>query len=146
MENKGKPVTAPPILTSLDKMPPPSDPNSTQEQKLYQAVIESGNTVLSRRALNELNAVKSKSADLFRSAVVFRNTLFIFECHNIRLPIRQRIIDMFDKKVMRQIVLDEGSSEEESTADEDGRGGSGQDAGKAEREADVVRRPRFHSR
>ena len=38
----------------------------------------------------------------------------ILECHHFRLPVRRFIIDLFDKTVMRRIVLDE---EEESEGD-----------------------------
>ena len=40
--------------------------------------------------------------------------MFILECHTIRLPVRQRIIDMFDKDIIRQIILEDGSEDEES--------------------------------
>jgi hypothetical protein len=54
---------------------------------------------------------------LFKSAVVFQRVMFIFECHTVRLPVRQRIIDMFDRDVLRHLVLDENSDEEESQPD-----------------------------
>jgi rapamycin-insensitive companion of mTOR len=64
-----------------------------------------------------LYSIKAKKPQLFKSAVIFRKVAFIFECHTIRLPVRQRIIDMFDKDVLRQMVLDENSDEEESQPD-----------------------------
>jgi hypothetical protein len=44
--------------------------------------------------------------------------MFYLECHTIRLPIRQRVIDMFEKEVMRRIVLDECSDDEADESEE----------------------------
>ena len=44
---------------------------------------------------------------MFRCAPLFQRIMFILECHAFRLPVRRFILDMFDKDVMRQIVLDE---------------------------------------
>jgi len=38
---------------------------------------------------------------------LFRKTLVILESHHFRLPSRQFVLDLFDKNVMRRIVLDE---------------------------------------
>ena len=38
--------------------------------------------------------------------------MHILECHNYRLPVRRHVIDMFDKDVMRQMVLEEHSDDE----------------------------------
>ena len=54
-----------------------------------------------------------KKPELFRSTGVFQGVMHILECHNIRLPVRQRIIDMFGKDVLRQIVLEEDSDDDE---------------------------------
>lgn len=43
----------------------------------------------------------------------------ILELHHFRLPVCRFVIDLFDKKVMRQIVLEEEDSEEESDSDEE---------------------------
>lgn len=51
--------------------------------------------------------------------IVFRRVLHILECHTIRLPIRQRIIDMFGKNVMRQIVLEDNDDDEDEEEDEE---------------------------
>lgn len=34
--------------------------------------------------------------------------------HNFRLPVRRFLLDLFDKNVMRRVVLDEEESENES--------------------------------
>ena len=38
--------------------------------------------------------------------------MLILECHDYRLPVRRHVIDMFDKGVMRQLVLEESSDDE----------------------------------
>jgi rapamycin-insensitive companion of mTOR len=46
----------PPPLVTIKDMPKPLDPNDALEKKIYSAAIESGNTVLSRKALNDMNS------------------------------------------------------------------------------------------
>lgn len=43
----------------------------------------------------------------------------ILELHHFRLPVCRFVIDLFDKKVMRQIVLEEEDSEQDSSDDSD---------------------------
>ena len=38
--------------------------------------------------------------------------MLILECHDYRLPVRRHVIDMFDKDVMRRLVLEENSDDE----------------------------------
>ena len=65
------------------------------------------------------NSLKAKRRDLFCSVPVFRKVMYILECHTIRLPIRQRIIDMFDKSVLRRIVLEYDNEENINEGDEE---------------------------
>lgn len=88
------------------------------ESKVYAAVVEAGNTVLQRRALGELAEIRKRRPDLFKSTSVLRNVMFVFECHTIKLPVRQRVFDMFDKEVMRRRVLED--SEESSGSSSEG--------------------------
>jgi rapamycin-insensitive companion of mTOR len=43
----------------------------------------------------------------------------ILECHHFRLPVCRFVIDLFDKKVMRQIVLEEEDSDDDSDGSEE---------------------------
>lgn len=36
----------------------------------------------------------------------------VLESHSFRLPVRRFVIDLFDKSVMRHIVLDDGSEDD----------------------------------
>ena len=82
-------------------------------QRILQLVMELGNTVLKNKAMSELMRIKTKKASGFRQVSLFKKILLVLECHQFRLGIRRFAIDLFDKNVMRQIVLDEQSSEEE---------------------------------
>lgn len=66
-----------------------------------------GNTVLTKRAASDLFGIKSKAPELFTSATLFRQIMLMLEKHNFRLPVRRFLIDLFDKTVMRRIVLEE---------------------------------------
>lgn len=61
-------------------------------------------------------SIKSKQPERFRQVHLFRKTLIILESHHFRLPARRFAIDLFDKSVMRRIVLDDDS---ESDSDSD---------------------------
>jgi rapamycin-insensitive companion of mTOR len=69
--------------------------------------------------MSELLQIKSKKPPGFRQASLFRKILVLLECHQFRLGMRRFAIDLFDKSVMRQIVLDEESSEENVDSDDD---------------------------
>ena len=64
------------------------------------------------RAVADRRRIKSKKPELFRSIPLFNRVMFILECHSFRLPVRRFVIDMFDKDVMRRIVLEDNSDDE----------------------------------
>jgi len=82
-------------------------------QRILQLVVDLGNTVLTKRAITELTHIKQQKVPGFRQPQLFKKVMAILECHHFRLPIRRFVIDLFDRSVMRQIVLDEDSSEED---------------------------------
>lgn len=62
------------------------------------------------------HSLKSKQPEKFRQVEIFRKTLCILESHHYRLPARRFALDLFDKSVMRRIVLEEDyDSESESS-------------------------------
>jgi rapamycin-insensitive companion of mTOR len=93
--------------------------SDTVNQRILELIMELGNTVLKNRAMSELVQIKSKKPPGFRQASLFRKILVLLECHQFRLGMRRFAIDLFDKSVMRQIVLDEESSEENVDSDDD---------------------------
>ena len=68
--------------------------------------------MLTKRAVGELNHIKVKKAPGFRQPQLFSKVMTVLECHHFRLPVRRFVVDLFDKAVMRKIVLEEESSDE----------------------------------
>ncbi|KAL1986846.1 hypothetical protein VTN96DRAFT_5499 [Rasamsonia emersonii] len=92
-----------------------SDPDPIK-QKILKSIADMGNTVLSKRAASELHSLKAKHPDYFRQVDLFRKTLTILESQHFRLPARRFALDLFDKSVMRRVVLEEDScSDSDST-------------------------------
>ena len=56
--------------------------------------------------------MRAKKPDYFRSVQVFVRILHIFECHDIRLPFRQRVLELFDKQVLKNVVLEYNDDDE----------------------------------
>ncbi|KAH8424523.1 putative cytosolic regulator Pianissimo [Aspergillus melleus] len=89
-------------------------------QKILKLIVDMGNTVLSKRAAADLHSIKSKQPERFHQPHLFRKTLSILESHHYRLPARRFALDLFDKSVMRRIVLeDESDSESEATSSQE---------------------------
>lgn len=80
--------------------------------KILKSIVDMGNTVLYKKAAADLHVIKAKHHDRFHQATLFQKTLTILESHHFRLPQRQYILDLFDKGVMRRIVLEEDTEEE----------------------------------
>jgi rapamycin-insensitive companion of mTOR len=88
-------------------------------QRILQLVIDLGNTVLTKRSINELAHIKQKKVPGFKQPFLFKKIMVILQSHHFRLPIRRFVVDLFDRSVMRQIVLDEDSEDElEESSDE----------------------------
>lgn len=87
--------------------------------RILELIMDLGNTVVRNKAMAELVQLKSKRAPGFKQVALWKKVMVVFECHQFRLNIRRFTLDLFDKGIMRQIVLDEDGSEEE---DEDGEG------------------------
>ncbi|MCJ1339143.1 hypothetical protein MMC09_004432 [Bachmanniomyces sp. S44760] len=81
--------------------------------RILSLVVDLGNTVLTKRAAGELHAIKIKSPGILDSIPLFRKIMHILEMHSFRLPVRRFVIDLFDKNLMRQIVLEENSDDED---------------------------------
>ena len=93
--------------------------NDIVNQRILELVIDLGNTVLYKRAMMELMHIKTKKAAGFRSSALFKKIMTLLECHHFHLHVRQNVINLFDKAVMRQIVLDEESTDEEMDSEDD---------------------------
>jgi hypothetical protein len=77
--------------------------------------------------------IKVKKAAGFSKPATFRKVMQVLEAHHFRLPACRFVLDLFDKRVLEQIVLEEeeeeGSSEEgsgsEESSDEETTGANG---------------------
>lgn len=92
-----------------------SDPINARILKL---VTDLGNTVLAKRAANDLHSIKAKKAPGFQKTTMFHKVMAILELHHFRLPVCRFVIDLFDKNVLRQIVLEEESSSDDDSDDD----------------------------
>lgn len=79
-------------------------------------MVDLGNTVLAKRAANDLHAIKAKKAPGFRKPALFQKVMALLEAHHFRLPICRFVIDLFDKDVLKRIVLDEEDEADEEKA------------------------------
>jgi rapamycin-insensitive companion of mTOR len=59
--------------------------------------------------LRNNSSMKAKHLDRFHQVDLFKKTLVILESHHFRLPARRFALDLFDKSVMRRVVLEEDS-------------------------------------
>lgn len=93
-------------------------------QRILQLIADLGNTVLTKRAVSELMHIKQKKVPGFRHPQLFRKVMTVLECHHFRLPVRRFVIDLFDRSVMRKIVLEEESSDEELESSDESETGT----------------------
>ena len=80
--------------------------------RIIAIVTDLGNTVLTKKAAADLHNVKMRFPEQFSSMVVFRKVMRVLENYNFRLQVRRFVIDLFDKGIMRRIVLEEDSGSE----------------------------------
>ena len=88
--------------------------------KVLKSIVEMGNSVMHKKSAGELRQLRARYPDTFKQAALFQKALTILEGHHYRLPSRQFVLDLFDKSVMRQVVLEEESSEDDNTESDRG--------------------------
>lgn len=102
--------------------------------RILKSVTDLGNTVLAKRAAGELHAIKSRRPPQFHDVEVFRKTMRVLEKHHFRLPVCRFVIDLFDRKVLRRIILEEDD-------DDDSESGSDMDMPSASQRASNTQTP-----
>jgi hypothetical protein len=85
--------------------------------RILKLATDLGNTVLAKKAANDLQGIKAKKAPGFAKPALFHKVMQVLEAHHFRLPACRFVLDLFDKSVLQQIVLEE---EEQSDASTDG--------------------------
>jgi len=102
-----------------------SDPVNARILKL---ATDLGNTVLAKKAANDLQLIKSKKVPAFSRPTIFHKVLQILETHHFRLPACRFVLDLFDKRVLEQIVLEEEDEGEDDEDDDEENNSSEADA------------------
>jgi len=106
--------------------------------RILELVIDLGNMVLTKRAISELSHIKAKKASGFKSVALFKKVMTLLEYHHFRLPMRRFVIELFEKRVLRQIVLEEESDEDEAgDVGDKGDGGDSESEGRTERQRSI---------
>ena len=100
----GPATPSPPPARDRPKLPVDEDPLQT---RILSTVANLCNTVLTKKAASELLSIKAKSPAPFTSVSLFRKVMCVLESYNFRLQVRRFVIDLFDKGVMRRIVLED---------------------------------------
>lgn len=105
--------------------------------RILELIADLGNTVLQKRGMTELLHVKSKKElDNFRRPDLFKKVMILLEAHHFRIHVRRFVIDLFDRSIIRQIVLEEESDEELEESEEEEEEDSGSE-GRTERQRSV---------
>ena len=88
-------------------------------QRVLEIVVDLSNSVLFKRAMGELVQVRQKRKGGFTSVRLFRQIMALLEYNHYRLPIRKVVTELFNKSVLRQIVLEGGEGDENEDEDEE---------------------------
>ncbi|PNY26736.1 Protein ste16 [Tolypocladium capitatum] len=100
-------------------------------ERILELIVDLGNMVLYKKAVTELQKLRQRKPNAFRSTDFFKKVMGLMEWNHYRLGVRRLVIDLFEKNVMRQIVFgeDESDSGEEAgpAGDDGGDGSSGDD-------------------
>ncbi|KAG9812461.1 hypothetical protein KCU77_g19513, partial [Aureobasidium melanogenum] len=113
-------TSSPNTNTKLPSSSSSSQPLSPQSTEILKAVTKLGNTVLSNKAAADLNALKQKKAPGLKSPDLFLKVLDILTSHRYKLPACRFVLDLFERSVLRRLVLDEEDEDEEEEEEEDG--------------------------
>ncbi|KAL8674117.1 MAG: hypothetical protein Q9168_001454 [Polycauliona sp. 1 TL-2023] len=82
--------------------------------RILESVANTGNTVLTKKAAGELNTLKTHHLEAFSSVELYRKVRDMLGRYKFHLPVRRFVLDLFNRSVVREIVLDEEESENES--------------------------------
>ncbi|OAL49356.1 hypothetical protein IQ07DRAFT_51916 [Pyrenochaeta sp. DS3sAY3a] len=86
--------------------------------RILKLATDLGNTVLAKKAANDLQTIKARRVPGFSKPAVFHKVMQILEAHHFRLPACRFVLDLFDKRVLQQIVLEEEDDEDEDASSE----------------------------
>jgi len=81
--------------------------------KILKLVNDLVNTVLAKKAASELNAIKARRTPHFSSPLLFRRVIGLLAQHKYHLPVCRFVLDLFDRGVLRHVVLDESDDDDD---------------------------------
>lgn len=96
-----------------------TDPNPTNAA-ILSAIVKLGNSVLTNKALVELQSLKAKKASGFRKGGFFKKAMTVLSQHRYGIREYRFVIDCFGKSVLKRLVLDEEDSEDDEEEEEEG--------------------------
>jgi len=104
------------------RLPPRSRRGSIDDidpmnKAILDSIVKLGNTVLTNKAVAELNSYKAKKAPGFQKSALFRKAMVLLASHAYRIPQYRFVIDLFDKTVLRKIVLEDESDDDDDDED-----------------------------
>jgi hypothetical protein len=105
-------------------------------QRILELIIDLGNTVLQKRAMTELLHIKAKKVPGFRQPALFRKIMTLLESHHFRLQVRHFVAELFERSVLRRIIFEE-ESDEEDPMDSDDNDNDSESENKTERQRSV---------
>ena len=124
--------SAPPPMAPRPPLEPQEaltdDSDEAVNQRVLEIVVDLSNSVLFKRAMTELVQVRQKRRGGFTSVRLFRQIMALLEYNHYRLPIRKVVTELFNKSVLRQIVLEDGEGSDEGDEDDE-EGGGEEDSG-----------------
>ncbi|KAG9239381.1 Rapamycin-insensitive companion of mTOR, N-term-domain-containing protein [Amylocarpus encephaloides] len=85
--------------------------------RILELIGDLGNTVLQKRCMTELMHIKTKKVPNFSQPALFKKVMALLESHHFRLTVRRFVIELFDRSVLRQIVFEEDSEDENMDSD-----------------------------
>ena len=100
---------ASPLMKKLPNPPIDTDPI---QARVVALVTDLGNTVLTKKAAGDLYNMKASMPEQFASIALFRKVMRVLEKYNFRLQVRRFVMDLFDKSMMRRIVMEDESGGE----------------------------------
>lgn len=77
--------------------------------------------------MRDLRGIKAKRPVAFTKPLLFKRVMLVLEQHHFRLHHIRFVLDLFEKGVMRQIVLEEEEEDEEE--EDEGVSDKGEDVG-----------------
>ncbi|POS82592.1 HR1 repeat-containing protein [Erysiphe pulchra] len=85
---------------------------------ILQLIVDLGNTVLQKRAMMELMQLKIKKSPGLRQPAIFKKVMVLLESHHYRLGVRHFVAELFDRSILKKIILEDESLETiEKTSD-----------------------------